>query len=267
MLGQQVLKRLLALAQLTGAALVAWNLLAFAACVGEHINRQHANNYFTHDNQAICLRCIIDSGPLPWFLGIIGDKPELTFIAVSAIATIFIACFTYTLQQATVNLSDRQTSETKILQRAYISVKPLGINPFVSEHGGVADRIVGHVAFINVGRLPARNVSVERAYMKWDSSDSLGDADLLIGPIRPMTIVLTPGTTMSHGTNSIPTTEMHKSGFIYVWGKVDYTDGFGVTRHTQFCHRYPCIRRRLTGKGETISRKHARYHQNGNGAD
>jgi hypothetical protein len=26
--------------------------------------------------------------------------------------------------------------------------------------------------------------------------------------------------------------------FLYVWGEIRYTDGFGISRFTRFCHRY-----------------------------
>ena len=235
------------------------------------IHHHQAENYSAYNNQAICFGCSISSGPLPWLIWSIGKHPEPVFIAISAIATIFIAGFTYTLQQSTEEIGKRQIDETKILQRAYITTKPLGISPFISEKGVVPDKIVGHVAFVNVGRLPARKVSVERACMAWKDTDNLPEADLpVITPIRPMTIVLPPGTEMRHGTNPLPASDLERGpnpGYLYVWGELTYTDGFDTPRHIRFCHRYPCLPHRNSGEGKSVSRLHARYHQNGNDAD
>lgn len=68
----------------------------------------------------------------------------------TAIATIAIAFFTYTLKRstdklwkATRNTALAQERDTKILQRAYIATEPLGIEPFISEDAG-EKQIVGH---------------------------------------------------------------------------------------------------------------------------
>ena len=181
----------------------------------------------------------------------------------AAIASFIIAWFTVVL----AGVGRRQIEDIRILQRAYIAVKPAGINPFVSENSIVADQIVGHVAFVNVGRLPARNISVDRAIMKWDKSGELDESAFPVAKASPMTIVLSPGTKMRHGTNSLLASELEKPGFVYVYGRVDYTDGFNVHRHTRFCHRYPCIRHKSTAEGKRIGAKHARQHRHGNDAD
>ena len=64
---------------------------------------------------------------------------------ISAVATAVVAVFTIALFW----VGWRQIADTKILQRAYLSVKPQGI---VSSTNGL---LVGHVAFKNVGKLPA----------------------------------------------------------------------------------------------------------------
>jgi hypothetical protein len=70
--------------------------------------------------------------------------------------------------------------------------------------------------------------------------------------------------------HQIPTTfraapELAKDGFLYVWGKVEYSDGFDKPRHTRFCHRYPCRMHDPNGFPR-IEKKYARYHQHGNDA-
>ena len=47
-----------------------------------------------------------------------------------------------------------QSRETRIIQRAYLAVKPLGVQPMRSDKG----KLLGIVGIINAGNLPARNV-------------------------------------------------------------------------------------------------------------
>jgi hypothetical protein len=192
--------------------------------------------------------------------------------AVTAIATAFIALFTLTLTLSTRRLwvttntaAEKQEESIRILQRAYISTEPFGINPFISEG---ADKIVGHVAFVNVGRLPARNVSVQQATMNWSANNDLKESDLKITEkMEPAKTVLPPGTKMILGSNNLSNDVLNRDGWIYVWGQIQYTDGFGAQRYTRFCHRYPCQRRATNIEGWHIKPEHARYHQHGNDAD
>jgi hypothetical protein len=179
---------------------------------------------------------------------------------ITAIATGFIAWFTVVL----AGVGRQQIRDTRILQRAYLAVEPTGINPYISESGSaVTDKIVGHVSIENVGRLPARNISIDRALIKYCKSGELDETAFLVGATPPMTIVLPPGTKARLGSDSLPASDLEKPGYIYVYGRVDYTDGFNVPRHTWFCHRYPCIKR----DGQSISTEHARQHRHGNDAD
>jgi|SRR6516225_1444280 len=60
----------------------------------------------------------------------------------------------------------------------------------------------------------------------------------------------------------------NRKGYLLVWGKATYLDGFDTTRFVKFCHRYPCARR--TGdraSGYSIGTEHARYHRHGNDQD
>jgi hypothetical protein len=52
------------------------------------------------------------------------------------------------------------------------------------------------------------------------------------------------------------------TGYIFVWGRVTYTDDFGTNGWTDFCHRYPCSMLE-EGVGGCIDRKYARYHELG----
>jgi len=54
----------------------------------------------------------------------------------------------------------------------------------------------------------------------------------------------------------------------YVWGVINYDDGFGVKRYTKFCHRYDCSGVTPQADGTyTIAEKYGRHHEYGNDAD
>jgi hypothetical protein len=66
---------------------------------------------------------------------------------------------------------------------------------------------------------------------------------------------MTRGTGPLSGGRSVLAAEL---GFIYVYGKVTYDDGFGEARWLIFCHRYNCASPKTKGGG--IEAKHARHH-------
>jgi hypothetical protein len=191
-------------------------------------------------------------------------------VLLTAIATVAIAAFTGTLWRATDKLreaGERQGELTRILERAYISVAPLGISPFISEDQINLREIVGHVSFVNVGRLPARNASILQASLTW--SERLWEKkDVEFKELPSMNFVIPPGTEMPLGTNPYPSDHIGDKGYFYVWGEIRYTDGFDEPRFTKFCHRYPCQPFELAPDGsKSIDAKHARYHEHGNDAD
>ncbi len=63
--------------------------------------------------------------------------------------------------------------------------------------------------------------------------------------------------------------------YVFVWGRVEYTDGFGNHCFTDFCHRYPWAKHSsqivdLTGGTaimETVDAEHGRIHHTGNDAN
>ena len=152
----------------------------------------------------------------------------------------------------------------RTLQRAYISVEPLGIEPFYSA-GGVPDNVVGHVQFRNVGHLPAQNLQLSPVRLKWVAL--IKDEVLKFDGTDPsQKFVLPIQAKMPLGSETLSSEDFErvvsKKGYLLVWGKVTYIDGFRTPRFVNFCHTYPCIR--LTGDNETgyrISKKHARYHR------
>ena len=158
------------------------------------------------------------------------------------------------------NAARSQARDTRVLQRAYLSAEPFGINPYL----GAGDNVIGHVSFRNVGHLPARDVSWFVA-MEIDPSDErtqfLIDDDKFFGKN-----VIPPGTPMIQGTYSFARPQ---DGFIYVWGEIRYNDGFGTRRFTKFCHRYNCKTfLKLPERNRYgITTEYARYHEYGNDSD
>jgi len=182
---------------------------------------------------------------------------------ILAIATVIIAIYTVVLAR----VARRQTKDTRILQRAYLSVLPGGIHILNDRMTGVA-----HIEIHNGGNLPATRT-------KWFIDHSLethGDWD--VGKIdvrlaRTGGNAVSPKTTMRQGGPAItigPDDVRHQDGlFLYVWGAVTYRDGFRKRRFTRFCHRYNCAN--FTHDPQlgavAIDAMHARYHHLGNDAN
>jgi hypothetical protein len=182
---------------------------------------------------------------------------------ILAIATVIIAIYTIILAR----VARRQTKDTRILQRAYLSVLPGGIHILNNQLIGVA-----HIEIHNGGNLPATRT-------KWFINHSLeGYGDWEIGEIdvrltRTGDNTVSPKTTMRLGGPPItigPDDLRHQDGlFLYVWGAASYRDGFGKRRFTRFCHRYNCVNFTQHPQlgGIAIDAVHARYHRLGNDAN
>ena len=143
--------------------------------------------------------------------------------AVTAVATAFIAAFTIVL----AIIARRQARYTRIVERAYISAKPAGIEPSHVDRG---DRVHALVTLHNSGHLPARNVS-------W--SINIGTFEGTEPPkvtVRRMNNVLAPGSEIQISSKIMLSNRTPNNTF--VWGTVIYDDGFGIRRYTRFCHYY-----------------------------
>jgi hypothetical protein len=142
--------------------------------------------------------------------------------------TAVLAASTILLWFATWRGIRNQSRETRILQRAYLSVEARGIEQAFDDR---PDRMVALVALRNVGRLPARNVS-------WSTSIGRPEdpARLPVAPAGPGKGVLPPGTEMVIRTDVMFANKV--VNYTFVWGVVTYEDGFGNPRFTKFCHVY-----------------------------
>ena len=172
---------------------------------------------------------------------------------ISAASAAVIAIFTAVL----VTISYRQHRDARILQRAYLSVEPEGIRRWRG-----TSRVLGHVGIRNTGHLPAREVS----WILHIASDTdYARATFSISNAPRGDHVITPGSTMTRGTE--PANIAAGDGqYCYVWGKISYKDGFGVSRFTRFCHRYNCSLPSFVSR-QKIDAEYARHHDFGNDAD
>jgi hypothetical protein len=162
----------------------------------------------------------------------------------------------------------QQIADTKILQRAYLSVEPQGVKWL-----GLEKTFIGHVVFKNVGKLPATEfvsvvMKIEVQNAEWATpilaDDALPDIPAGVIPI---------GAEVPQGSPRIAFDEVNQaevSGpmYLYVWGRAKFKDGFGGARYVNFCRRYPWAKFTvLTPAPAVISKEFARYHHYGNNAD
>lgn len=187
--------------------------------------------------------------------------------AITAIATAFIAGFTWTLWRAAERLrkaGDKQAELTTIIERAYLSVEPGGIRLY----GADDDRMACDIIIHNAGNLAARNMAwfIDRKYSPDAEEDSF-----LIDPTKLRgDIVLAAKERARKGADPTHREEFTKwtrgekdRAWLYVWGRVAYHDGFRPGRYIDFCDRYN-VRAASTLE---IDQEHGRYHEHGNRTD
>jgi len=185
------------------------------------------------------------------------------FTGALVIATIFLGCIAYL-----------QWADTRITQRAYVSVAPLGVMP-------LSENSVAHISVQNVGKLPASDVSWFIGYAI-DNDGTRSTFDIDENEFYGKNLVIHPGAAMPRSQNcrmdAVALAALKRRPdrltFFYLWGKIRYLDGFGKQRHTSFCHRYDCrgVERypegqRYPGQEWLITPESMRYHQFGNDAD
>ena len=129
----------------------------------------------------------------------------------------------------------------------------------------VPHNVLGHVQFQNVGHLPAQNLQLSPVKLKWVADDLIEAEVPPYVDTESFKYVLPIQAKMPLGSGTLTREEfgkvVSKKGYLLVWGKVTYLDGFDNSRFVKFCHRYPCIR--LSGDAKTgyrITKEYARYH-------
>ncbi|OWQ95364.1 hypothetical protein CDQ91_13860 [Sphingopyxis witflariensis] len=188
-------------------------------------------------------------------LTMLGSFAALYFIRATLLAT------KETLQEE----RDRNAIE----MRAYVVVIPQGIEKDIGK-----SEYRGQIEIHNIGKTPAHNVSA-RVWMKQSKFDAV---DFETEPFQTLADrTLLPDARMRQGTkNTGPISDFAKKpGFIFVFGRIDYTDYLMKRRSTTFCHRYnkatlatdPNEIAPLAEPQVLIRAATARHHIHGNRAD
>jgi hypothetical protein len=200
------------------------------------------------------------------FLDSISPAVTAIFTVVLGISTIGLWKATKRLWEAADATATAQERDTRILQRAYISVDPRGLRLRID-----GATLMAHVAMRNAGNLPARKV---RWFIniRWSHEGAEEDFPLSEGK---GSVVIVPRSEAVRGSDSAlslqdllaacgseiqPSRPNQATVFIYVWGAVSYYDGFVEGRTTRFCHRYNWMMR----DRYDVDTSHARLHEYGN---
>lgn len=146
----------------------------------------------------------------------------------------WVAAFTFLLVAITgllVWVTYQQVKTARATQRAYVSINPAGIE--LLREG----LILGHVVFDNAGHLPAGRfrwrIKIHPNPEKDWVPPPLNDADL-----EKTETVLPVGAKWKMGSPTIEKPSVLETNYLFVWGRVEYRDGFDQHRFTNFCHRY-----------------------------
>src|SRR5262249_51534216 len=142
-------------------------------------------------------------------LGRHADAVVAIFTAVVAVSTILLWNSTRTLWRVTDSTLSRAVDTSKKELRAYISVKPLGIHRFKG-----APQVLGHFEVENVGRIPAKNVSVF-ATIEWGEEKER--TTFTPKTLKPSTTVLQPRAKMQFGSDRLDIKEIGVQGALFVW--------------------------------------------------
>jgi hypothetical protein len=168
--------------------------------------------------------------------------------------TALLALSTISLWIVTWRGIRRQSKDTRIFQRAYVSVEPGGL----TAHRDRDDRLHTTVIFRNVGHLPARNV---RWYGTFGNPEG---EDFPVEEPADGKIVLPPGMASTQRVGTVFTNKLQNS--LFVWGIVKYDDGFGNQRFTRFCHVYD-TKNIINQLGVILPANKAELYAYGNDAD
>jgi hypothetical protein len=189
---------------------------------------------------------------------------------IVAIATGFIAAFTVVL----ACMARRQIKDTRILERAFIAVIPKGVRPFHAAGNEADNNIACNVIFKNIGHLAARSASFAVRY-KFSDSASLKDGEFNLPPdscvgnfVCPEGIEIIkradPAPTKTEFWSHFDSERGKPSHWLYVYGRVEYRDGFEKDRWMNFCFRYSMA---AADGFHRIRKREARYHEYGNHTD
>jgi hypothetical protein len=186
------------------------------------------------------------------------NKWAHSYICDVKITDAYLAFFNFLLVVVTGGLiavgylTIRKMRDTEQRQlRAYMDVRPRKVER--TEIG-----VVAHVILVNAGRVPARRVGNNLKICWSDDGDKKDFEEVEIENRDALLIV--PGAEIVGGSKPLKKEDADKfdarDGYVYVWGVVEYSDGFRHRRWLKFCHRYNCA------KPEELRRHH--HHNDGN---
>jgi hypothetical protein len=181
--------------------------------------------------------------------------------AVAAIATLFIALFTFTLWQATKKLWLASTKALETAERAYVFVKEIKTEITTAEgnsesitkllNAGITTpprfRITRFAAipiWRNSGSTPAKEITIKVDW--WQDPDGNFPPEYSYRhPPAPPTFIAPKADEIGEvveipGTQSLVNFGLQGIGvqpIIIIWGRADYKDVFGRSHFTQFCYR------------------------------
>lgn len=121
-------------------------------------------------------------------------------------------------------------------QRAYIAVRPLGVEQIYSNR-----KFIGMVSVENVGQTPAKNVDI---YVNMFCSSSKTETHF---PVKTndtgSTLTIQPNMNVRKGSNleDIEKDVIGNHKYLYVFGVVLFDDEFCDGRQSWFCHRYASV--------------------------
>jgi hypothetical protein len=192
------------------------------------------------------------------------DRVTAVWIVILSFVTFLLFLSTRKLAKDAKSARTRQEQDTRILQRAYLSVQPDGIRRLFKP----PETAHASISIVNAGNLPARNIAwvINQAFSDDDGlKDFPVDRDKAEGAnvVVPRSHMIQGGQPFPAGLGTFATPES-SSKYLYVWGAVFYNDGFGDNRTTKFCHRYNGIN--YNGSSDIIA-DHGRLHSTGNDAD
>jgi hypothetical protein len=184
---------------------------------------------------------------------------RITIVLVLVTGVLGIATF------ITAVAAKQSADHIPTVERAYISVEPRGIT--LRSKG---DAVIGQIGMRNVGHVPARNL---RWFTDIKVSTNGDEVKFPIGSLVGNNVAL-PNTVLPRGTRpsvalqDILAPQSAEQVYLYVWGRVEYQNGFKRMCFTNFCHRYNWVTQGRDDVGQyQIAARYARYHEHGNDAD
>ena len=213
-------------------------------------------------------------GWLAWLDSHAGSVQAI-FAGLLVLLTALYVVFTVKLWRATKGTADTAQTQARISwkalilgQRARVSVDPAGIETTTF------DELIGQVVFVNTGHMPASEFKwrikiIAQGRGDW-IAEEISSSDLEGNAVLPVGARWNKGSPPCNPRPEMPT------DYVYVYGRVEYTDGFNGRRHTNFCHRYTWARKQLVALnliegGSRVETKidvgYARFHKNGNEAN